>query len=197
MSSADVLIAVAVGVVAGAYAGLLGVGGGIVMVPAMVLSARSAPARRRGDVAPRDRGYLVRGCAGAPSQPADPAPMGRVARDGRRGRSRPGQLGRRGVDRRRGRAAEDLRRVPDRDGGVDRDAPPGRASLTGAQPASRFPSTAPAPSTGSSSGLRQWSNRRGGRPDEIVGTENEHDPGVASGCVKDVDVREVRVEDRA
>jgi uncharacterized membrane protein YfcA len=37
MSSADVLIAVAVGVVAGAYAGLLGLGGGIVMVPAMVL----------------------------------------------------------------------------------------------------------------------------------------------------------------
>ncbi len=37
MSSADVLIAIAVGVVAGAYAGLLGVGGGIVMVPAMVL----------------------------------------------------------------------------------------------------------------------------------------------------------------
>ena len=37
MSPADALIAVAVGVVAGAYAGLLGVGGGIVMVPAMVL----------------------------------------------------------------------------------------------------------------------------------------------------------------
>jgi uncharacterized membrane protein YfcA len=37
MSSADVLIAIAVGVVAGAYAGLLGLGGGIVMVPAMVL----------------------------------------------------------------------------------------------------------------------------------------------------------------
>ena len=37
MSLADALIAVAVGVVAGAYAGLLGVGGGIVMVPAMVL----------------------------------------------------------------------------------------------------------------------------------------------------------------
>jgi uncharacterized protein len=34
---AEVLVAVAVGVVAGAYAGLLGVGGGIVMVPAMVL----------------------------------------------------------------------------------------------------------------------------------------------------------------
>lgn len=37
MSPADALIAVAVGVVAGGYAGLLGVGGGIVMVPAMVL----------------------------------------------------------------------------------------------------------------------------------------------------------------
>ena len=37
MSLADALVAVAVGVVAGAYAGLLGVGGGIVMVPAMVL----------------------------------------------------------------------------------------------------------------------------------------------------------------
>jgi uncharacterized membrane protein YfcA len=37
MSPADALIAVAVGVVAGAYAGLLGVGGGIVIVPAMVL----------------------------------------------------------------------------------------------------------------------------------------------------------------
>ena len=37
MSPAEALIAVAVGVVAGAYAGLLGVGGGIVMVPAMVL----------------------------------------------------------------------------------------------------------------------------------------------------------------
>lgn len=37
MSLADALIAVAVGGVAGAYAGLLGVGGGIVMVPAMVL----------------------------------------------------------------------------------------------------------------------------------------------------------------
>ncbi|MEX2557282.1 MAG: sulfite exporter TauE/SafE family protein [Actinomycetota bacterium] len=37
MSPAEALIAVAVGVVAGGYAGLLGVGGGIVMVPAMVL----------------------------------------------------------------------------------------------------------------------------------------------------------------
>ena len=37
MSIAETLLAVAVGVVAGAYAGLLGVGGGIVMVPAMVL----------------------------------------------------------------------------------------------------------------------------------------------------------------
>lgn len=37
MSVIDALIAVLVGVVAGAYAGLLGVGGGIVMVPAMVL----------------------------------------------------------------------------------------------------------------------------------------------------------------
>jgi len=37
MSPAEALIAVAVGVVAGTYAGLLGVGGGIVMVPAMVL----------------------------------------------------------------------------------------------------------------------------------------------------------------
>jgi hypothetical protein len=37
MTLAEILVAVAVGVVAGAYAGLLGVGGGIVMVPAMVL----------------------------------------------------------------------------------------------------------------------------------------------------------------
>ena len=37
MTLIEALIAVAVGVVAGAYAGLLGVGGGIVMVPAMVL----------------------------------------------------------------------------------------------------------------------------------------------------------------
>jgi len=37
MSPAEALIAVAVGVIAGTYAGLLGVGGGIVMVPAMVL----------------------------------------------------------------------------------------------------------------------------------------------------------------
>lgn len=37
MTLAEMLIAVAVGVVAGAYAGLLGVGGGIIMVPAMVL----------------------------------------------------------------------------------------------------------------------------------------------------------------
>lgn len=37
MTLAEALIAVAVGVIAGAYAGLLGVGGGIVMVPAMVL----------------------------------------------------------------------------------------------------------------------------------------------------------------
>lgn len=37
MSIGEILIAVAAGVVAGAYAGLLGVGGGIVMVPAMVL----------------------------------------------------------------------------------------------------------------------------------------------------------------
>ena len=37
MSVAEALIAVVAGVVAGAYAGLLGVGGGIVMVPAMVL----------------------------------------------------------------------------------------------------------------------------------------------------------------
>ena len=37
MTFADALIAIAAGVVAGAYAGLLGVGGGIVMVPAMVL----------------------------------------------------------------------------------------------------------------------------------------------------------------
>jgi hypothetical protein len=37
MTFAEALITVGVGVVAGAYAGLLGVGGGIVMVPAMVL----------------------------------------------------------------------------------------------------------------------------------------------------------------
>lgn len=37
MTFAEALLAVAAGVVAGAYAGLLGVGGGIVMVPAMVL----------------------------------------------------------------------------------------------------------------------------------------------------------------
>ncbi|MGH2727001.1 MAG: sulfite exporter TauE/SafE family protein [Actinomycetota bacterium] len=37
MTFADGLIAVVAGVAAGAYAGLLGVGGGIVMVPAMVL----------------------------------------------------------------------------------------------------------------------------------------------------------------
>lgn len=37
MTFADGVVAVAVGVIAGAYAGLLGVGGGIVMVPAMVL----------------------------------------------------------------------------------------------------------------------------------------------------------------
>jgi uncharacterized membrane protein YfcA len=37
MSLADALVALAVGVIAGAYAGLLGVGGGVVMVPAMVL----------------------------------------------------------------------------------------------------------------------------------------------------------------
>lgn len=37
MSAADVVIALAVGLVAGAAAGLLGVGGGFLMVPAMVL----------------------------------------------------------------------------------------------------------------------------------------------------------------
>jgi uncharacterized membrane protein YfcA len=37
MSPAEAIVAIAVGVVAGMYAGLLGVGGGIVMVPAMVL----------------------------------------------------------------------------------------------------------------------------------------------------------------
>ena len=37
MNAGEILIAIAAGVVAGAYAGLLGVGGGIVMVPAMVL----------------------------------------------------------------------------------------------------------------------------------------------------------------
>ena len=37
MSFADVIVAVGVGVVAGVYAGLLGVGGGVVMVPVMVL----------------------------------------------------------------------------------------------------------------------------------------------------------------
>ncbi len=37
MTFVDALVAIAVGVAAGAYAGLLGVGGGIVMVPAMVL----------------------------------------------------------------------------------------------------------------------------------------------------------------
>lgn len=37
MTVADALVAVVVGIVAGAYAGLLGVGGGVVMVPAMVL----------------------------------------------------------------------------------------------------------------------------------------------------------------
>ena len=37
MSVGDAIVAIVVGVVAGAYAGLLGVGGGVVMVPAMVL----------------------------------------------------------------------------------------------------------------------------------------------------------------
>ena len=37
MNAGEIVIAVAAGIVAGAYAGLLGVGGGIVMVPAMVL----------------------------------------------------------------------------------------------------------------------------------------------------------------
>jgi uncharacterized protein len=37
VSIADGLVAIAVGIVAGVYAGLLGVGGGIVMVPALVL----------------------------------------------------------------------------------------------------------------------------------------------------------------
>ncbi|HEX9776077.1 MAG TPA: sulfite exporter TauE/SafE family protein [Actinomycetota bacterium] len=37
MSGADVVIAVLTGLVAGGYAGLLGVGGGIVMVPVMVI----------------------------------------------------------------------------------------------------------------------------------------------------------------
>ena len=37
MSAAEIVVAIVAGVVAGAYAGLLGVGGGIVMVPAMVL----------------------------------------------------------------------------------------------------------------------------------------------------------------
>ncbi|HJR18694.1 MAG TPA: sulfite exporter TauE/SafE family protein [Actinomycetota bacterium] len=37
MSAGEIVIAIATGVVAGAYAGLLGVGGGIVMVPAMVI----------------------------------------------------------------------------------------------------------------------------------------------------------------
>ncbi|MGH2785793.1 MAG: sulfite exporter TauE/SafE family protein [Actinomycetota bacterium] len=37
MSAGEIVIAIAAGVVAGAYAGLLGVGGGVVMVPAMVL----------------------------------------------------------------------------------------------------------------------------------------------------------------
>ena len=37
MTAAEIVIAIAAGIVAGAYAGLLGVGGGIVMVPAMVL----------------------------------------------------------------------------------------------------------------------------------------------------------------
>lgn len=37
MSVGDAFVALAVGLVAGAYSGLLGVGGGIIMVPAMVL----------------------------------------------------------------------------------------------------------------------------------------------------------------
>lgn len=37
MTVVDALVALSAGMVAGAYAGLLGVGGGIVMVPAMVL----------------------------------------------------------------------------------------------------------------------------------------------------------------
>lgn len=37
MSAAEVAFAVATGVVAGTYAGLLGVGGGIIMVPALVI----------------------------------------------------------------------------------------------------------------------------------------------------------------
>ena len=37
MSIAEVLIALGVGLVAGSFAGMLGVGGGIVMVPSMVL----------------------------------------------------------------------------------------------------------------------------------------------------------------
>lgn len=37
MNAGEIVIAIVAGIVAGAYAGLLGVGGGIVMVPAMVL----------------------------------------------------------------------------------------------------------------------------------------------------------------
>lgn len=37
MSAAEVIVAVATGLVAGVYAGLLGVGGGIIMVPSLVI----------------------------------------------------------------------------------------------------------------------------------------------------------------